>query len=169
MSLLTIKKKIKAAGFVTGNGNVMKNGKILYSFESITEESLATCCGVAEIGSFDIYVEDDRDYDEDGELPSERSLAYYALLATIADWFVSAKQNMIAAGNTRKKHESRLKKVAAVTKLPVTKGLIFTTNGNETCVIVEAALRLIPTHFKAVSKTINPSSGNVITLWVAKM
>lgn len=162
MSLTTLKAKVKAAGFTAVHGNVSKKGKRLYEFSCEDHADMMSCCGVAELASFQIQ-EKDSNYDDhwENDLPKKGSIAYDALRVAIAEEMVAIK-NRISIG--KKKGQSKIK-----LSIPVTRGIVFTTNGDDNCAILEAALRLIPEHYKAVSKTINPSSRNIITIWVGKM
>lgn len=145
-------KEIKNLGF--------EISELDYNFGSITNDAnidlsflmdcsnLSTCCGVEELGEFIISWKQSRDIlelfkkERQHELKAFLCLLKIMFLEHISDYTTNIKRKVIVA-----------------------KPILFTTNGEKHSLFVEKALEDLE-EFQKVSVTVNPETGNVITVWI---
>lgn len=125
------------------------DGSIYDNNISFEIDTIPFCCGIKEIG--DVELEDNLDNFGKGKVKAKRLtilLIQYAFLHT--------KEQNQSSYKTSEKYG-----------IKTAYGLLYTSNGVGQCNLVEEALNLLKKDFKIVSTTRNPSSKNILKLYVA--
>jgi hypothetical protein len=109
------------------------------------KDTLRNCCGVLEIGNFDISANSNG---------FEKNKKLLEVLKLFIQWmFLQEKERTVFN-----------KKVEGIKKF---KPVIFCSNGRDCCVHVENALNALPEDFIIASKSVNPGTGSTITMYVS--
>jgi hypothetical protein len=157
--IVALEKAVKKAGYsFEGDELTGDDGESIVEFEFEEDAVLSHCCGVQEWGGFKLYA-----YFACTGFPKKGTIEYRAILLTIIRKLLYAKRNELETNQNLSR-----KRAATKAGVKVARGVIFTTNGRDDNAIIEDALRLIPKEFTAASRTMNPDSGSIITIWVAK-